>query len=243
MINIIRHNMQQDIVSIDERSITSNTSETTRGPLPGYLLKSLATIIEREGGIRSFGGRQNHKLSTVLDKSRNEIFGKRGETIRAKIQKKVWLWQKLEEKGLYEEKVLKPLGITSYEGQMRGKEYDKVKTHRKLEVIDLQESSKSSSESSEDESYGIGIPPMPSKQFKKVSVSNKQQLLSPPAKQIIISAEKVIPLTPLTPVFSPPVGDRVQKMAALPKNASKFIIICSPFDANSLLTTRFVPRS
>ena len=76
-------------------------------------------MIEGNGGIRSFGGKTSQKLSVLLDKIDNKIFGKRGDQIRSRIQKKVYLWQEHQEKGTYEENVLRLLGVPSFENRMK----------------------------------------------------------------------------------------------------------------------------
>ena len=191
--------------SIDERSVTSNTSEATetKGALPGYLVKSLAEIIEGNGGVLTFGGRTSQKLSILLDKADNKIFGKRGDNIRLRIQKKVWQWQQLQEKGTYETKVLKLLGVPSFESRMKeGAQATRQKPSKQQKPLSPA-SSKSSSESSEDESSESGS--MPLKQSKKAP---SQQFSSPPAKHITVRDQQSVPLTPLTPaIFSPVVVD------------------------------------
>lgn len=51
-------------------------------PLPGFVVKALAELLEENGGIRTFSGKVSQKLAIELDKASAEIFGNRGDPIR-----------------------------------------------------------------------------------------------------------------------------------------------------------------
>lgn len=103
-------------VSIDSED-ESQSSTGSRPGLPAHLLKQLLTDIEGDGGIGTFINPQNkraveQKLSKLCDNN-EDLYGKKGQHIRSKIQKKVYLWKVKYEEGLYESEVLNRYQVVS----------------------------------------------------------------------------------------------------------------------------------
>lgn len=211
--------MSQKQTIRDERSVASNSSATTnqeRGSLPGYVSKALAELLEANGGIRTFSGKRSQKLRAALDNSSSDTFGKRGDHIRRTLQQKVYYWQTLVDKGAYEGRVLKVLGVRSHESRMAD-HYNSVNNAIQPTPQPLSSSSESSSKASSSSNSTLDAP---TKTFKKLAVS-KNLFGSPPTKQIILNKNTILPVTPLTPAISISLKDK-KMSAALPKNASKF---------------------
>lgn len=203
--------MSQKQTIRDERSVAFNSSATTnqeRGSLTGYVSKALTELLEANGGIRTFSGKRSQKLRAALDNSSSDTFGRRGDV--------VYYWQMLVDKGAYEGRVLKVLGVRSHESRMAD-HYNSVNNAIQPTPQPLSSSSESSSKASSSSNSTLDAP---TKTFKKLAVS-KNLFGSPPTKQIILNKNTILPVTPLTPAISISLKDK-KMSAALPKNASKF---------------------
>jgi hypothetical protein len=103
-------------------SDTDSGTPSKQNRMPGNVLKALAELLESNGGIRTFRGQQNYKLSKTLDRIvaadviKAVIFGQPGEQpIRCKLQLKVLQWQKKLDEDRYHSEVLDPFGVQSFE--------------------------------------------------------------------------------------------------------------------------------
>jgi hypothetical protein len=101
-----------DSKSVCSAASSSTTSSRARGELPQHITKQLAEDIEADGGIATFITRSHKLLSNLLDK-RPDLYGKRGDEIRKRIQKKVYYWQKYHKAGTYAENILSKFQIQS----------------------------------------------------------------------------------------------------------------------------------
>jgi hypothetical protein len=79
-------------------SNTDSGTPSKPNQLPANIQKALAELLESNGGLRTFRGQQNYKLSHTLDRvvvedlNKAVIFGQLGEPIRRKLQLKVLHW-------------------------------------------------------------------------------------------------------------------------------------------------------
>lgn len=221
----------------DDDYSDDNSSTRKRDPLPGSLQKALAEEIEANGGIGTFSGQYNQKLSTILNiqHQSSSVFGRKGDPIRKKLQQKVLAWQKLHEKGLYESQVLLFFKVQSSQSRLiQQQSFDTPKKSSFVNKDNAIHSLGSSSESSTESSIS---PQKPLKKLgKATNTKNRLSVLkSPPAKHITVDKHQIPPsplLTPadkhqirpsplLTPAISQSLHDK-NKTMALPHNASKF---------------------
>jgi hypothetical protein len=94
---------------------TTTTSSGVRPGLPRWVQKQFASDIEANGGIASFktAEERNEQVLARLCNTNVEVYGKKGDTRRVQLRKKLYRWKKLHEEGLYAEKVLNRLGVKS----------------------------------------------------------------------------------------------------------------------------------
>jgi hypothetical protein len=136
----------------DQESVSSHSTTSSRssqGPLPLNLLRQLAQDIENGGGIESFKGSSEQKVSTLCN-DREDVFGRRGHPIRRKIQQQVCRWQSWHQKGTYIDDVLNRLNVKSFSTL----QFEKRKNQNKTVTFPDSDSSDSSlgSSSSSDNS-------------------------------------------------------------------------------------------
>jgi hypothetical protein len=97
--------------------MSTTTTTPSKNPLSDHAKKTLAELVESNGGLLSFKGRRNHKLSRLLDSQAeteiDPIFGHKGDKIRRKSQLLVLKWQQKHESGTYIRDVLDYYGIRS----------------------------------------------------------------------------------------------------------------------------------
>jgi hypothetical protein len=105
---------------------TSTSSRSSQCPLPLNLLKQLAQDVENGGGIESFKGSSEQKVSTLCDDG-EDVFCKPGHPIRRKIQQQVYHWQTWHQKGTYIDDVLNCLKVKSFSNLQFEKERTKTK--------------------------------------------------------------------------------------------------------------------
>jgi hypothetical protein len=101
--------------------MSTTTTTPSKTPLSDHAKKTLAELVESNGGLLSFKGRRNHKLSRLLDSQAeteiDPIFGHKGDRIRRKSQLLVLKWQQKHESGTYIRDVLDYYGIRSHENR------------------------------------------------------------------------------------------------------------------------------
>ena len=140
----------------DTKSVsTASTSASSRrrDELPQHILKQLAKDIEANGGIATFGG-TSHKLAKLLDR-RSDLYGRRAEKIRVRIQKKVYRWQELNKAGTYAERVLSKFKVQSAANRKPSKRKNNIPS-RSAGEEDEDDSSLSSSTTTSDNSVAAG---------------------------------------------------------------------------------------
>jgi hypothetical protein len=130
---------------------TGSAGSSARKELPFFLLKQLAQDIEDFGGLKTFKGTGSAQDLCKLCNQREDLYGKRGESLREKITKKVFRWKELEDQGLYVENVLNRFGVRSFQNQKK-QEKDPGGTRKKSIEESLAELSISSSSSSDEDS-------------------------------------------------------------------------------------------
>lgn len=124
-------------------SDTDTSSKRAFDPLPGVVLKQLATDIEAAGGIQKFSGLNKAPQALAsLCNTREDLYGLRGDKLRNKIGKQVHRWVLLHKKGQYVDKVLNRFSVRSA----------KNKNHRSTNHRSTGESSLSSSDSESESS-------------------------------------------------------------------------------------------
>jgi hypothetical protein len=129
---------------------TGSSGSARRSELPHCLLKQLAHDIEAFGGIESFKGTGSAQVLSKLCNQREDQYGKRGDSLREKITKKVFRWKELDDQNLYVESVLNRFGARSFQNQTRYQEKDPVGSRQKSIEESLAELSILSSSSHED---------------------------------------------------------------------------------------------
>jgi hypothetical protein len=72
---------------------SSDSSSTTRQALPRVLLETLVSDIQSLGGISVFRiATTDSQVVASLCDTRQDLYGKRADPLRAKIRKKIWKW-------------------------------------------------------------------------------------------------------------------------------------------------------
>ena len=172
------HNRDSDSESIV--SVASSASSQRSG-LPIFVQKQLAQDIEEAGGIKVFKENTRYLLSALCNEN-EDVYGKRGDTIRRKISKKVTTWKLLNEAG-YVDKVLNRLRVKSaatiyFESQNT----NKVKYDKKVSLRQLSDDDDDSSISNDEDSSVASSESIP----RRILFSNEEQsvtMLSPPPSQ------------------------------------------------------------
>jgi hypothetical protein len=98
----------------DSESVLSQTSSASsqRAALPIFIQKQLAQDIEAAGGIKHFKNENSFQLVSALCNENEDIYGRRGNSIRTKITKKVLAWKRFDEEA-YACKVLNRFQVKS----------------------------------------------------------------------------------------------------------------------------------
>lgn len=92
--------------------LQANSTRVSGGMLPLSIQRLLASDIENSGGIDSMDA--GAKLEHLLDQRNGEgtnPYGETGDSVRRKIQMKVYRWKALAQKGRYHDEVLVKLGL------------------------------------------------------------------------------------------------------------------------------------
>jgi hypothetical protein len=106
--------VDNDTQSITTTSTTGSTSSSKYQPFRDHEKKKIAELLESNGGVASFGGKNQQKLSILLDCIEGLPAGERGDKLRLKYQKQVYRWQKKEDKGTYKKDILDKYGVKSF---------------------------------------------------------------------------------------------------------------------------------
>jgi hypothetical protein len=196
------------------------SSPLSKNPLTVITQKTLADLLESNGGLKSFQGKHNCKLSKVLDQvvaaddNKAVIFGRPGEQpIRRKLQLKVLRWQEKLKKGLYHSEVLDVLGIPSFEIRKEQHLHTQTRctpTARRAPIpapsfSSSSSNSGSSSSSSEDSNQRVqnNSSPLPQFLFRPKKV---QEISTPTTRDKTISIKEVTaefqPMSMLSMYFS-----------------------------------------
>ena len=169
------------VPSID--STGSGSSSRQRSQLPNCLLKQLAQDIETCRGIQAFTGTVCAQNLSKLCDQREDLYGKRGGTLRGKITKKVIRWKLLEDQGKYTTKVLNRLGIKSFqniqaEERKKKKAVPAVGSRKKSVEESLADLSVSSSSSDDDSSISSSTDSLPSAviSFKRIHTKTDKNI-------------------------------------------------------------------
>lgn len=150
---------------------SQTATPTRRERLSAHIQKSLAELLESNGGIKSFRGSEQ-KLSNLLDRKaqdegRNAIFGKRGDKIRRQLQLKVVKWRQKAEQGTYEADILSLYRVQAWRHRKKSDTIPSPQARnirgQRRQAVDPSpsSSSSSSSSSSEDSNPRVSNPPLP----------------------------------------------------------------------------------
>jgi hypothetical protein len=172
-----------------DNSAGSDTSSCSpsRAGIAQYVLKQLAKDIEAGGGIKAFAKNStgyNQGLSNLCDQ-REEAYGKRGDQLRNRIQKKVYRWQILDKEGKYDSKVLNLFQVKSFATLQADQKKEKKKAYREANREDSLSSSSLGSDSDSSSGSTTAAPSIRS-QFQEDFFSNLPSVVEIEAPPIII---------------------------------------------------------
>jgi hypothetical protein len=118
--------------------------------LPIFTQKQLAQDIDEAGGIKVF--KNSKQPLSILCNNNEDVYGKRGDSIRAKITKKVIAWKALDE-AEYIYKVLNRLQVKSAATlEFQSRNANEVKYNKKISLQQFSDDDSSSDESDEGDS-------------------------------------------------------------------------------------------
>jgi hypothetical protein len=164
----------------DSESVFSEagSASSLRSALPIFIQKQLAQDIEEAGGIKVFkensGGTANQLLSGLCNDNK-DIYGKRGDKIRARITKKVITWKGLD-KAEYIDKVLNRLGVKSSATlEFEQKNTNKVKYSKKVTLHQQLSDDDSSSDRDDEDSSVASSDSIP----RRILFSNEEERANP----------------------------------------------------------------
>lgn len=200
-------------------SLSLDSPEGKRNPLPAHILKKLAEDIESNGGITAFKGRDNQKLAIILDsrvdRDIDPYGGERGNPIRKKLGQKLYKWSVLAlEKPQKYKNLLKDLGVTPHSQRIKTSAIisDEISSDSDGSSVD----SKSSTSDSDPRIY-----PKTPKFPKRI---RPKQVAKQAAKQAgCVSSSTKVESKSVSSSFAPRVElqTKERKTMAIPPNASK----------------------
>jgi hypothetical protein len=154
------------LLSEDEGSLSTTS---IHGGLPLNIQKELAQDIEKAGGIKLLFAK-DHFLDRLCNE-REDVYGRRGQSIRQQIQKKVYRWKAYDQEGTYVDKVLNRLKVKSTANLKKSAKKLQFQQEDDAGLSDSESSSGSSlSSTSSQDSASLPLPkrvfaaPLPSKE-------------------------------------------------------------------------------
>jgi hypothetical protein len=185
----------------DSESVLSQVSSASsvRAALPIFTQKQLAQDIEEAGGIKVF--KNSKQPLSILCNNNEDVYGKRGDPIRAKITKKVVIWKAFSE-AEYVDKVLNRLRVKSAATlEFQSRSANKAKYEKKISLQQF-----SDNDSSSDESGDEGD-----------SIASSESI---PRRILFTNEERANPIESPTMQAPPP-----SQSAAIPMGSGKFLSI------------------
>ena len=184
----------------DSESLLSQVSSASslRAALPIFTQKQLAQDIEEAGGIGVF--KNSKQPLSILCNNNEDVYGKRGDSIRAKITKKDVNWKAFSE-AKYVERVLNRLQVKSAATlEFQSRSANKAKYKKKISLQQFSDDDSSSDESDEGD-----------------SIASSESI---PRRILFTNEERANPIESTTMQAPPP-----SQNTAIPMGSGKFLFV------------------